>query len=228
MTDIFNEISEDLRRDRLKKVWSRYGIALLGLAVLIVAGVAGWRIYEHYQSEQAKASGDRYFAALQMSLAGDHTGAEAAFRKLQVDGPLGYAVLARLKVASEQAMAGDQAAALKTYDAVVSDRAVAPALVDAARMRGAYLALDLEDRAAVEARVAPLLLDTNPWRHSAREVMALAAIKAGDSAGAAKSIETLLADAALPREIAARADVLQSVIRGSASADSSTIPKVTQ
>ena len=36
MANIFNEVDEDIRKERYKKLWSRYGIYLIGLIILIV------------------------------------------------------------------------------------------------------------------------------------------------------------------------------------------------
>ncbi len=43
MADIFSEVDEEVRRERLKQLWDRYGIFLIALAVLIVAGIGAWR-----------------------------------------------------------------------------------------------------------------------------------------------------------------------------------------
>ena len=40
MSDIFDEVGEDLRRDRLTGLWKRYGWVLYVVAGLIVAGTA--------------------------------------------------------------------------------------------------------------------------------------------------------------------------------------------
>ena len=38
MTDIFDEVGEDLRRDQLKRMWQRYSGLVYGAAALIVVG----------------------------------------------------------------------------------------------------------------------------------------------------------------------------------------------
>ena len=43
MSEIFNEIDDELRKEQLKKIWDKYSIYIFALAVLIVAGVGGWR-----------------------------------------------------------------------------------------------------------------------------------------------------------------------------------------
>ena len=46
LADIFHEVDEEVRRERLQRLWERYSIHIIALAVLIVAGIGGWRGYE--------------------------------------------------------------------------------------------------------------------------------------------------------------------------------------
>lgn len=213
MADIFNEINEDLRRDQLKKIWDRYSTLVLATAFLIVAGVAGWRGYEYWRSVQGQEMGEAYYAAVKLSLDGDHTGAEAAFQRLADKGFAGYPVLAGLRAAGEKALAGDAPGAIAAYDAIAGRAATPPLLAGVARIRAAYLAVDVEERAAVDRRASALIDPGNPWRHSAREIQVLTAWKAGDYAAAGKLLEELQNDAEVPREFAARAEILSSLIR---------------
>lgn len=213
MADIFNEIDEDLRRDQLKRIWDRYSTLILAVAFLIVAGVAGWRGYEYWRTVQGREMGEAYYAAVKLSLDGDHAGAEAAFQRLADKGFAGYPVLAGLRAAGEKALGGDAAGAVAAYDAIAGRSTTPPLLAGVARIRAAYLAVDLEERAAVDRRASALIDPGNPWRHSAREIQVLTAWKAGDYAAAGKLLEELQNDAEVPREFAARAEILSSLIR---------------
>ncbi|NLH80721.1 MAG: tetratricopeptide repeat protein, partial [Phyllobacteriaceae bacterium] len=63
MADIFNEIDEELRQEKLKKFWDRWGVAILAAAVAVVLAVAGWRVWDHYRQKAAEAQGDAFLAA---------------------------------------------------------------------------------------------------------------------------------------------------------------------
>ena len=67
MADIFNEIDEDLRRERAKKIWEKYGNLIIAAAVLVVLIVAGWRAYEYYMQQQAEAAGEKFQDAVVLS-----------------------------------------------------------------------------------------------------------------------------------------------------------------
>lgn len=212
MADIFNEIDEDLRRERLKRVWDRYGIFVIGMAVAVVVGVGGWRFYEYQQEEAAKAAGDTYYAALKAGVDGDPKGSIAALEKIAATGPAGYAVVARLRAAG-LTVESDPQGAIKAFDAAASAAGTPRVLADLARLQAAYLAIDFEDVKAIEARLAMYLTPVSPFRHSAREMVAIATMKAGDMKAAATRLDELLRDAEVPQGIAARADLLMDIAR---------------
>ena len=78
MSDIFREVDEDLRREQYKRLWDRFGGYVIGLAVLIVVAVGGYKAWEWWENSRAAASGDRFLAALMLSEEGKHEEAIAA------------------------------------------------------------------------------------------------------------------------------------------------------
>ncbi len=100
MTDIFREVEEDIRRDQIKRAWDRLGPYVLGVAVLIVLGTAGYRGWEYWQGRQAAATGDRFIAALQLATDGKHDDAIKALQVIIYNGSGGYPVLARFRLAA--------------------------------------------------------------------------------------------------------------------------------
>ncbi|MDK9698418.1 MAG: tetratricopeptide repeat protein [Siculibacillus sp.] len=215
MADIFNEIDEELRNEQIRKLWDRYGVLVLAAAVAIVVVVAGWRGYEYWRTIQSRAQGDVFTAATRLARGGDLDGAAEKLRGLAETGSGGYPTLSALRAAGILADKGEEAAAIAAFDAIAAKPATPPVLADVARVRAAYLALDLEDRPAVEARAAPLALAGKPFRHSAREILAVAAWKAGDAAATTKWIESVEADPETPRDLADRIAVLSALVRGS-------------
>ena len=97
MADIFHEVDEEVRRERLQKLWERYGTYFIALAVLVVLGVGAWRGYQWWQDKQAAAAGAKFEAALVLSQQGKHSEAEAAFAEIAAKAPAGYAMLARFR-----------------------------------------------------------------------------------------------------------------------------------
>lgn len=213
MTDIFDEVGEDLRRERLKRFWQNYGWVVILLAVLVVAATAGWRIWEHYTTTAAADAGDRYEAALAEARDGsDPLAAAAALEAFAAEAPKLYAALAQFRAASEHAAAGETDNALASFERLSADAGLPQEFRDLAAIRAAMIAVDREDLAAVKARVAAFDNDTSPWRFSAREVVALAAVKAEAWEEARAMAEKIINDTNAPRGISARAQIIQAVV----------------
>lgn len=225
MTDIFTEVDEDLRRERARQFWERWGKVLVAVCVAIVVGVAGWRGYTYWLGEKEKAAGDSVFAASRDVTAGNADTARATLDKLAAEGPGGYPILARFKIADMELKAGKADEALKLFDAIAADATLAPDVRDMARLRAAYVSVDLDDRAATDSRAAVLDTPTGAFRFGAREVRALAALKVDEFATAKTFVDAIVKDAAAPREVAQRAEILSAVIRGRlGQADAATGP----
>ena len=214
MADIFNEIDEDLRRERFGRLWTRYGAYLIGFAVLIVVAVAGWRGYEWWRMQQDQAAGAQFEAAMKLSSEGKTAEAEAAFAALEKDGTRGYRILARFQAADELAKT-DRAAAVADYDALARDASISPLMQNVAQVRAALLLVDTAPLADIEGRMKPLDTPSGAFRHSAREIIGLAQYKAGDYAGATTTFTTILGDGETPPGLRRRADLMRTLAASS-------------
>jgi hypothetical protein len=214
VTDIFNEVDEEVRREQLKRLWERYGIYLLALCILIVVGVGAWRGYEWWQGQQAAQSGAAFEQAVDLAQSGKHQQAEAAFAKLAADGTAGYRVLARLREAAELAPT-DRAAAVKAYDDIAGDKNSGQVIQDLATVRAGYLLVDTAPYSELVARLEPLTANDRTFRHTAREILALSAWKAGDMTAARKWTDMIMADPQTPAAARSRAQVLSELIAAS-------------
>lgn len=214
MADIFNEIDEDLRRERFGRLWTRYGAYLIGLAVLIVLAVAGWRGYEWWKLQQDRAAGAQFEAAQKLATEGKTAEAEAAFAALEKDGTRGYRILARFRAADELAKT-DRAAAVADYDALAKDPSINPLMQDVAQVRAALLLVDSASLADIESRMKPLTEPEGSFRNSAREIIGLAQYKAGDYKAATETFTTILSDGQTPPGLRRRADLMRTLAAAS-------------
>ncbi len=212
------EVNEELRSDKAKALWERYGAIVIGIAILVVVGTAAYVGYQYWDKSRANASGDAFLAALQLANDGKTDEAIAAFDKLEQDGYGAYPVLARMRAATVKADKGDFDGAVKDFDAVATDTDIPSGIRDMARLRAGLLLVDHGTFADVSSRVEALTADTNPLRHSAREALGLSAWKDGKAADALKLFGQISADEAAPRNLRQRATLMAELIRGSGDA----------
>jgi len=211
----FREVDQELRQDQAKALWDRYGTAIIAAAVAVVLATAAWVGWDYWSQSRADASGDAYLQALELARDGRTEEAKAALAALEADGYGAYPVLARMRSATLLAEAGDHAGAVAGFDSVAADSAIPPSLREMARLRAGLLLVDHGGYADVASRVETLTAETNPLRHSAREVLALAAWKEGRMADAATLYDQIVNDEGAPQNLRQRATLMSELIRGS-------------
>lgn len=210
MSDIFREVDEDVRRERLQKLWERHSNLIVAAALLVVLGVGGWRGYEYWEGQKAAESGTAFEAAVTLAEAGKQAEARAEFGKVAKEGSGGYRTLARFRDTAELGKL-NPAAAVKEYDALAADGSIGRTLQDLAVVRGAMIDVDTAPLAELAAKLEPLTAAGRPFRHSARELLALAAWRANDQAAAKRWFDLIATDAETPASMRQRIDVLMAL-----------------
>jgi hypothetical protein len=211
VSELFDEVDEEVRREQLKKLWDKYSIYIIALAVLIVAGVGGWRGYQYLEAKKAAEAGAAFDRAADLSEQNKHAEAEAAFADLAAKASGGYRVLARLRLAGEVATRDSQAAA-KIYDEIAADRSVGTPEQDVARVRAAQLVMETTTYPNMLQRLEPATGKDSTLRHSAREMLALSAWRANDTTAARQWLDLIANDGDTPPGIRSRAEALQALL----------------
>jgi hypothetical protein len=211
VSELFNEIDEDVRRDQLKKLWERYSIYIVAGALLIIAAVGGWRGYQYLEGKKAAEAGAAFDKAAELAEQNKHAEAEAAFTDLAAKAPSGYRLLARLRAAAEAAK-GDPQAAAKLYDDIAADRSVGAPEQDLAKIRAAGLLLETTSYPNMLQRLEPATASGATFRHTARELLALSAWRANDAAAARKWLDMIANDGETPPSQRSRAEALQALL----------------
>lgn len=210
MSDIFNEVDEEVRREKLQKLWERYQGLIIGGAILLIAGVGAWRGYEYWRAKQAAEAGSAFQAAMLLGAEGKHAEAEAAFAKVAETGVAGYRDLARMQAASETAQR-DPKAAIEAYDALASDTRLNETMRDLAAVRAGALLVDTASYDDMRRRLEPAAGTARPFRNSAREMLALSALRANDGATARKWFEQIISDISAPASLRQRVEMLMAL-----------------
>jgi hypothetical protein len=211
VSELFDEVDEEVRREQLKKLWDRYSIYIIAAALLIIAAVAGWRGYEYLEAQKAAEAGAAFDAALDLAEQNKHAEAQAAFDRLATTAPAGYRMLARLRAAGEVAASDPQAGA-KLYDELAADRSIGAEQQDLARIRAAGLLLDTDSYPNMLQRLEAATKPDATFRHTARELLALSAWRANDITAARQWLDMIASDGETPAAMRSRAEALQALL----------------
>ena len=211
MSELFDEVDEEVRREQLKKLWDKYSLYIIAGMILIVAAVGGWRGYQYLEAKKAAEAGAAFDKAVELSEAGKHAEAEAAFADLVAKAPFGYRTLSRLRLAAETANR-DAPAAAKMYDEIAADRSVGVADQDLARIRAAQLLLETASYPNMKERLEAAAAPDATFRHTARELLALSAWRANDAAATRQWLDMIANDGETPPSLRSRAEALQALL----------------
>src|SRR6201999_4422683 len=166
-----------------KKLWDNYSIYIVAVALLIIAGVGGWRGYQYVEAKKAAEASAAFNRASELSEQGKHEEAEKAFADLATKAPYGYRVLSRFHEAAELANRDPKAAAA-LFDKLVADSSIGAEQQELARIRAAGLLVDSATYADMKQRLEPETTPEAAFRHSARALLALSAFRSNDMAAA--------------------------------------------
>jgi hypothetical protein len=216
------EVDEAVRQDRYQQLWDKYGVYALGLAVLVVACVAGYKGWTYWQQKQAQDAGAKFTQALAMEDGADAAKANEMLTALAESGPAGYRVLARFQLAAAAAKAGETDKAVAEYDALATDASVDPILQGHATLQAAALRLDKADYAEMERRLKGVIDSGSAWRFSARELLGLSAYRLNNMSEAQRQFGELVGDQGTPSNLRERADMMLALIVGAPQALSTT------
>ncbi|MEO1191477.1 MAG: tetratricopeptide repeat protein [Pseudomonadota bacterium] len=194
MSDVFREVEEDLRTEKLKSLAKRWGPFVAIAIILAIGGVAGYTYYEEQQVEARQAASESFADALAQARTGEADAALTLLDEEAREGDGGFQILAAFAAAEVRSENGEVPTAIDGWRALADNTAAGQPLRDVARLLAVMHAMD-EGEAAdlLEGELAPLAESSRPLSYLARELTALLALRQGEL-DRARSILTELSD----------------------------------
>jgi hypothetical protein len=183
VTDLFEEVEEQLRSDRYKQFAQKALPWMLGIAAAVLVAFLGYWGYDAYRDKQIATASEQYSAAVDAMAAGDKAKAQQLWTEVSKSDAKGYKALSLMHLAAAALEARKPADAVKLFDEAAA-AAPDPVIGDAARLKSAFALLDTAPLKDLEGRLKPLMEEGRPYRVQAREALAFAKLNAGDLAGA--------------------------------------------
>jgi hypothetical protein len=209
--NLFQEVQEDLERQKLEALWKKYGFWIIVAALGLVVSTASSTAYRSW-----KANHDMRMTAALLSASlvlPDASKSAEALQKFAEEYPKEkHAALALLRVGALALGQDDKPKAIKFFDKVAGDVSADPAFRQLGALLSVQAQLDSGNPAELSVRLQPLAANESPWRFSAQEAQAYLALRAGDGARAKQIFTELSQDARTPQSIASRAsDILRTL-----------------
>jgi hypothetical protein len=219
VSDIFREVEEDVRRDRLEKLWKSYGNYAIAGLVLLFAGIAGWQFWQRHELQERQKFSDSFIAAQRVT---NPQTAASTFADLARTAPKGYGALTRLSQANAMFVSGQRPGALDLYKQIAKDDS--GPIGSVARLRAGWILAETAPRAEIAELLKPLDQPGSAWRSNAREILAYADYRAMDL----KAAQTKYNDLALAPEstegLRSRAKAMADFLKNGGATSYGTVP----
>jgi len=210
MNEFFREVDEDFRRDQVARFWKRWGTVIIGTVVVVVVAVAGWRYWDYLETTRSQEAAARFYEAQQQIAQTNVSAGQGLLEELANSSRGDYVLLARFRLAASRGAQDPDAGAL-AFDALADDSSVPANFRDLARLRAALLRLDTQYETAA-AQLQSLATPENPYRHSAREALGVAALNRGDYDAAGTWFDQLAIDADTPQALRGRLEIYSALV----------------
>ncbi|MEC9022356.1 MAG: tetratricopeptide repeat protein [Pseudomonadota bacterium] len=214
MVDIFQEVDEELRQDRLQRFWGLYGRFILVGVVLVIGAAAGWKGWDHYSLVKRMDSSHQYQVAENLLREGKPDDALALFADLSRKGFGSYQKLGEIRKAALLRDSGNIEGAVDIYARISQDTSQSRILRDAASLNLVLTKFGGSDkkRQSLVSYLRPLTDAGRPLRISALEVLGLLELERGDKKSAGSIFKKLVDASEAPESIRARAARLVTIL----------------
>ncbi len=207
MSDVFNEVNEELRQEKLQALWNDNKYFIIGSIILAVVFTALFGFWKDWKQNTYTAETTAFYTALNTTeienlvdytkiAKGDHV------------------ALSKLSASSLYLNKNETSKALDMVKSIQNDRGVSKIYRDfAILLESQYVLNDGDNKSLseLEAKLIPLTNARNAWRLSAQESLALIAGKQGDFTKAISIIDRLLSTPALPAKMNERVKQLKAL-----------------
>lgn len=219
MSDIFREVEEDVRRDRLEKLWKAYGTYGIAALVLLFAGIGGWQFWQRHELQERQKFADSFIAAQRVT---NPQTAASTFADLARTAPKGYGLLTRLSQANAMFVSGQRPGAIDLYKQIAKDDSGPVGAV--ARLRAGWILVETAPRTEVTELLKPLDQPGNAWRSNAREILAYADYRAMDLKSAQAKYNELSLAPESTEGLRARAKAMADFLKNGGAKAYGTVP----
>ena len=205
MDDFVSEINREMREERWRSLWRRYGVYVIGAVLAIVLFVAGRQGFVAYQDNARMTAADGFFEAVESS-------SNNALETIASKNGEGYPMLARFHLAARLAKEGETVAAESMYLSMAEDKDLDTLYRDLALLLSVMNAPQSRDSAEKATRLEGLVSGNSAWKFLAMEMQIALALEAGDIASAKEAVTALRREVALPIDIEQRLRLVETAL----------------
>ena len=201
-----DEVNEELRRQQLKSIWDRFGVYVIGFAVLIILSVGGNEIINHLNNRVSQRESNAFDNALNLIEKGNDSAGLDQLIKL-TEGKTGYKGLAFFRLSSESLSSGNYREAIDFLKKASLEKSLTKNLRVFAKIKAGLILVDHGNISEIDILLKEVIENGGPFSFHAKEIFALALIKDGRDLEAQEIFQEIVNDASAPPVLARRAEI---------------------
>ena len=212
MGDVFQEVDEDIRKDRIKSIWKRYRIFFILLLLFVIGAVCFNSFWTQYKLKKVEERSEKYFFAIDEATVNAQKGVDALkiFSDEEYDSSY-HVLLANLKEAAIRRSKNDLHNALNIYENILENN-IEQAYKDFVQIQLAEVLMELGNLEEAKTILFDVSNTNTAFASVAKEYIGYISMQEGDLIKARNIFEELTKSATTPITIKNRVkDILVTI-----------------
>lgn len=206
------EIDEELKNEKLKKIWDRYGLFIILFIVVAISAAVSFETFTAWKEKRNQEFSDTYAYALNLQNQGRYAEAMEVLDKLQKSKKAVYSDIAEIQMANIKMEQNKVEEAIAILENVVKNKDFNPQMKEIALIKLASYKLDYAPSEEIQEMLMPLASENGVWTNIAKEMLAMLAVRDGDLDRAKSLYQEISVAANTPETLKARAQDMLNVI----------------
>lgn len=213
VTDAFiQEVNEDVKNDNLKKLWDKYGLFIVLFVVIAVTAAVSFETIKSWRDAKYQAQTENYLMALQPSENYENT--LKALEKIAASNNGIYSELARIQIATVLFEQGKNSEAEIMLKSIADNDELNSRIRNLAALKLATYKIDTATRAEMQELLQPVIDADDSWSPLATDLLAMVAIRDGDTETARTLYTSLLENGNISDNFKSRIQDMLSTLNG--------------
>lgn len=199
------EIDEEIKNDRIKKLWDQYGLFIILFVIAAVSAAVSYETFKSWNEKRNQQYSNSYAYALNLQNQGRYAESLEVLEKMKKADNGIYSDVAEIQIANILVDQGKTDEAVKILEEIVNKKSFNKQMRDVAAIKLASYKLDTAPADEIRALIVPYTESENSWTNIARELLAMLAVRDADFAQAKKLYGEIAASAGATETLKARA-----------------------
>ena len=203
MSDILRQVDEDLRKDRLLKIWNSYRIYIVGSILITLISLSGYQYYLSSTQSKNEAIVEQYINSI--NLMDTNTSIQQLLELNEADNSF-IKGLAQLKRAELYFVTENKEQAIELLESISTDESLNLIIRDLALYKYLMIQLDNLDKDLYFEIIDSQNLKVSKFKYLFRELKALKYLIEGDRINSLEIFESIILDENSPADLKTRSE----------------------